>query len=405
MLRPTEPMEVVMPGPGDVLELIRERGALTRGDVLEITGLSRMTVATRIDALLDAGLIIESGTARVAAGRPSRRLEFNTAHAHVIAASVDTTHTTVALADLAGRVLLEDRVQMAVADGPDQTLDAIAQHSTQLLLRAGITQDDVAAIALSIPGPVDPDTERPSQPPIMPGWDAYPIPDHLKDALGVSVLVSNDADAAALGEQRAAHPDSRSLCFLKVSSGIGTGIVLGGRVYRGTDGGAGDIGHVKISGHGDLLCQCGSHGCLAAAASGRAVARALSDLGKPAASASDVGAYLAAGDPDATHLTQKAGRVIGEVVATVVSLLNPSEVVVGGMLASPALIAGVREVVYPRSLPRATRHLTISQSTLGEKATAVGLATMVVEREYSAAAVNTALIRLTSPTRLSLSGG
>lgn len=382
-----------MSGPGEVLDLIRERRAFTRGDVLDVTGMSRMTVATRIDALLEAGLIIESGTEKVTSGRPSRRLEFNTAHAHVIAANVDTTHTTVALTDLAGRVTAEERIEVAVADGPDATLNAIAEHAKLLLSQAGIRREDVAAIALSIPGPVDPDTERPSQPPIMPGWDAYPIPDHLHDALGVPVLVSNDADAAALGEQRAAHPESRSLCFIKVSSGIGTGIVLGGRVYRGTDGGAGDIGHVKIAGHDDLLCQCGAHGCLAAAASGRAVARALAELGKPASSASDVGTYLADGDPDAARLTQEAGRVIGEVVATVVSLLNPAEVVLGGMLASPPLLAGVRETLYPRSLPRATRHLSISQSTLGEKATAVGLAAMVVEREYSASAVNAALAR------------
>ncbi|MFB4349916.1 ROK family protein [Microbacterium sp. CR_7] len=382
-----------MSGPGEVLDLIRERRALTRGDVLDVTGMSRMTVATRIDALLDAGLIVESGTERVAAGRPSRRLEFNTAHAFVVSANVDTTHTTVALTDLAGEVVAGERIELAVADGPDRTLNAIAETAQSLLGREQVGRDRVAAIALSIPGPVDPDSDRPSQPPIMPGWDAYPIPDHLNGALGVPVLVSNDADAAALGEQRAAHPGSRALCFLKVSSGIGTGIVLGGKAYRGTDGGAGDIGHVKIAGHGDLLCQCGARGCLAAVASGRAVARALTDLGKPAASASDVGAYLADGDPDASRLTQEAGRVIGEVVATVVSLLNPSEVVLGGMLASPPLLAGVRETLYPRSLPRATRHLTISQSTLGEKATAVGLAAMVVEREYSAVAVNAALTR------------
>jgi predicted NBD/HSP70 family sugar kinase len=382
-----------MSGPGEVLDLIRERRALTRGEVLEITGMSRMTVANRIDALLESSLIVESGAEKGSAGRPSRRLEFNNAPAHVIAANVDTTHTTVALTDLAGAVIAEERVEVAVADGPELTLDTIAERARNLLARAGVARNRVAAIALSIPGPVDPDTERPSQPPIMPGWDAYPIPDHLGGALGVPVLVSNDADAAALGEQRAAHPDSRSLCFVKVSSGIGTGIVLGGRAYRGTDGGAGDIGHVKISGYGDRLCQCGAHGCLAAVASGRAVARALTQLGKPAASASDVGAYLAKGDPDAARLTQDAGRVIGEVVATMVSLLNPSQVLIGGMLGSAPLLAGVRETLYPRSLPRATRNLQVSQSTLGERATAVGLSAMVVEREYSASAVNAAFIR------------
>src|SRR5690606_35613537 len=138
-------------------------------------------------------------------------------------------------------------------------------------------------------------------------------------------------------------------CFIKVSTGIGTGIVIGGQVYRGTDGGAGDVGHVKLAGHADRQCQCGAFGCLAAVASGRAVAQALSELGKPASSGSDVGSYLAAGDADAARLTQDAGRVLGEVVAMIVSVLNPSDVVVGGMHASPPLLAGIRETLYPRS--------------------------------------------------------
>jgi predicted NBD/HSP70 family sugar kinase len=381
-----------MPGPGAVLELIREHRALTRGEVLALTGLSRMTVSARIDALLDAQLIVEQGTERVTGGRPSRRLEFNPDHATVITASVDTTHTTVSLTDLAGRVRAEQRVDVAVADGPGPTLDAITV-ATRALLEATPGTTRVAAIGISVPGPVDPDTGRLSQPPIMPGWDAYPISEHLAEALGVPVLVANDADAAALGEQRTAHAASRSLCFIKVSSGIGTGIVLGGQVYRGTDGGAGDIGHVKIAGYDDSVCQCGAHGCLAAVASGRAVAAALTALGKPAASASDVGTYLAAGDPDAGRLTQQAGRVIGEVVATVVSLLNPGDVVLGGMLASAPLLTGVRETLYPRSLPRATRHLTISLSSLGQHAATAGLAALVVDREYSASAVDAVLAK------------
>lgn len=381
-----------MPGPGHVLELIRHHRSLTRGDILEMTGLSRMTVYGRIDALLESGLVVENGSGRATGGRPSRHLEFNSAHSHLIVATVDTTHSTVAVTDLAGRVIDEDRIEVVVADGPDATLGAIVDHARLLLDRGGLRPDAVAGVGISVPGPVDPDTGRPSQPPIMPGWDAYPIPEHVGDQLGIPVLVANDADAAALGEQQHRHADSRSLFFLKVSSGIGAGIVLDGRVYLGTDGGAGDIGHVKLSG-ATALCQCGAHGCLASVASGRAVARALTERGKSAVSASDVGAYLSAGDPDAMRLVQEAGRTIGEVVATVVSLLNPDHLVVGGMLASAPLITGVRETLYPRSLPRATRHLTISQSALGERAGLVGLAALVVEREYSAAAVDVMLAR------------
>jgi len=379
-----------MPGPGDVLELIRHRGALTRGDLLEMTGMSRMSVYGRIDALLEAGLIVETGSDRGTGGRPSRHLEFNPGHASILVATVDTTHSTVAVTDLAGRVIDEERIAVVVADGPDATLAALVAGARRLLERTGVTA--VAGFGISVPGPVDPDSGRPSQPPIMPGWDAYPITEHLGEQLGVPVLVANDADAAALGEQRTSHPRSRSLFFLKVSSGIGAGIVLRGRVYVGADGGAGDIGHVKIAGE-TAVCQCGATGCLAAVASGGAVAHALTELGKPAASASDVGTYLAAGDHDASRLVQAAGRRIGEVVATVVSLLNPADLVIGGMLASTPLITGVRESLYPRTLPRATRHLTVSQSRLAARAAIVGLATMVVEREYSASTVDLLIAR------------
>ena len=380
-----------MPGPGDVLALIRSGRAVTRGDVLEVTGLSRMTVAGRIDALLAAGLVVENGTDRVTGGRRPRRLEFNTAHAPVVTATVETTHTTIAVTDLTGRIQHRRRIDLAVADGPARTLEAIAATAADLLDRAGIPIERLGGMGISVPGPVDPGTGRPSQPPIMPGWDAYPVPDHLYDALGTPVLVANDADAAALGEQRAGYPGARSLCLVKVSTGIGTGIVIGGQVYRGVDGGSGDIGHVRLAGHEDAVCQCGAHGCLAAVASGRAVARALTDLGKPASSGSDVGALLAQGDADAARLTQAAGRAIGDVMATVVCLLNPGEVVIGGALASVPLLTGVRETLYPRSLPRATRHLTVHLAALGEDAAAAGLAAMVVEREYSAAAVNALL--------------
>ena len=378
-------------GPGDVLELIRHGHARTRGEVLDATGLSRMTVAQRIDALLSAGLLVEGRLGEATGGRRPRNLRFNAGHARVVAASVDTTHTRVALTDLDGRVLADRDVDVAVTSGPDATLDALADAARALPggpdgLRA------VCGLGVSLPGPVDPDTGQPSQPPIMPGWDGYPVADHLATALpGVPVLTANDADAAAVGEHSAGHPGARALCLVKVSTGIGTGIVIDGRPYRGADGGAGDIGHVRLRSHADALCMCGAHGCLAAVASGRAVARALTDLGIPAESGRDVRALLAAGSPQAARLTQEAGRLVGEVMATVVSVLNPEVVVVGGALASAPLIAGIRETLYTLSLPRATRHLTLQLGRLGDHAPVVGLTRLVVEDRFSAAAVNARL--------------
>ena len=379
-------------GPGEILDLIRRGAVATRGDVLEATGLSRMTVTQRLDALFAAGLIVEGSTTGATGGRRRRSLAFNTSHAHVLVAAIDTTHTRIAVTDLGGAVLGDDSIDVAVEDGPSEVLDRIVAAMGALLGKLDLGADDLCGIGLSLPGPVDPETGRPSQPPILPGWDAYPIAEHLQAALpGVPVLTANDADAAAIGEYAAGHAATRSLLLVKVSTGIGTGIVIDGRSYTGADGGAGDIGHVRVSPRSDARCQCGMVGCLAAVASGRAVAAELTALGFPAHSGREVRDLLRAGNPEAATLTQQAGRHIGEVMATVVCLLNPEVVVVGGALASAALLAGMRETLYRLALPRATRHMALQLGALGEDAAVAGLTRLVVDQELAPEAVNAKL--------------
>lgn len=379
-------------GPGDVLELIRRARASTRGEILDMTGLSRMTVSQRVDALLDAELLVERGGGAATGGRRPRSLAFNAAHSRVLAATVETTHTRVALTDLDCRILADDQFDILVEGGPAGALDAIATAAASILEASGTRLADVCGMGISIPGPVDPMSGRPSQPPILPGWDAYPIADHMQAHFDlVPILAANDADAAALGEHTVGHSDRRALCLVKVSTGIGTGIIINGATYRGGDGGAGDIGHVRLREHAEARCQCGAYGCLAAVASGRAIAHQLTALGIPASSGRDVGRLLAAGNTDAARLTQDAGRLIGEVMATVVCVLNPEVVVVGGALASAPLLAGIRETLYSLSLPRATRHLALQLGQLGQDAAIVGLSRMVVDEQFSAAAVNARL--------------
>jgi predicted NBD/HSP70 family sugar kinase len=349
-----------------------------------------MTVSQRIDALLAAGLVTEGQTQEATGGRRARSLRFNVEGGTVLVAAVDTTHARVALTDLGGTILDHDDVAVAVEHGPEETLGAIVDAAHRLL-GSNLPPDRICGIGISVPGPVDPTSGRPSQPPIMPGWDGYPVAEHLRDALhDLPVLTANDADAAAYGEFTTGFPGARALALIKVATGIGTGIVIDGSTYRGTDGGAGDIGHVRLR-DVDAVCQCGARGCLAAVASGRAIAARLTELGQPAHSGRDVGALLRAGNPDAAGLTQEAGRLIGEVMATVVCVLNPEVVVVGGALASAPLLAGMRETLYRLSLPRATRHLTLQLGRLGEDAAVVGLTRMVVDREFSPAAVNARL--------------
>lgn len=379
-------------GPGDVLDLIRAGSARTRAELAELTGLSRMTIAQRVDALRDARLIREAGAARSSGGRRAARLEFNVEVASVVTIAAETTHARVALTNLAGEILTADDVEVAVEVGPERFLATMRDAVDGMLTKHKTPASAVCGIGLAIPGPVDPASGRPSEPPIMPGWDAYPVAEHLADALGIGpVIVENDANAMALAEQTARYPECTSLTFVKVSTGIGTGVVIDGSIYQGVDGGAGDIGHVRLPEHSEALCQCGARGCLAAVASGRAVASELARLGIAASSGRDVGALLAGGQPDALRLTHEAGRLLGEVMATVVCLINPGVLVIGGALASTPLISGLRESLYPLSLPRATRHLDVHLSELGADATTIGMARRVVNHVFAPERVNGAL--------------
>ena len=379
-------------GPGEVLDLIRHGHASTRGEVLEVTGLSRMTVSQRLDALLTAGMIVEGDTTEATGGRRRRSLQFNTHQSRALAVAVDTTHTRIALTDLGGAVIAEDEIDVSVDAGPSVVLDRIATTLAALLDKHSVGPEHLCGVGLSLPGPIDPDSGRPSQPPILPGWDAYPVAEHLRAGLpGVPVLTANDADAAAFGEYATGFAGVRSLCLVKVSTGIGTGVVINGRSYTGADGGAGDIGHVRVWPLSETRCQCGSQGCLAAVASGRAVAAELTELGIAAASGRDVRDLLRAGNVEAAELTQRAGRRIGEVMATVVCVLNPQVVLIGGALASAPLLAGIRETLYRLALPRATRHMTLQLGDLGEDAAIAGLTRLVVDHEFSPDAVNAKL--------------
>ena len=225
----------------------------------------------------------------------------------------------------------------------------------------------------------------------MPGWDGYDITgrlaraftDHASGPAGTPVLVDNDANLMAYGEQRAGYADCSAFALVKVSTGIGAGVVVGGSIYRGTDGGAGDIGHIRVPQGAQALCKCGSYGCLAAVASGGAVARRLAEAGVPAASGSDVRDLLVAGHPGATALAREAGRVVGDVLATVVTLLNPGVLMIAGDLAGTPFLTGVRELLYQRALPRSTAHLDVVTSKLGERAGLVGAGALVVEHLYA----------------------
>ncbi|MEU0032848.1 MULTISPECIES: ROK family protein [unclassified Streptomyces] len=389
---------------GDLLQLIRSGRANTRADLQRATGLSRSTIGQRLDLLNGAGWLRHT-TGTSTGGRPSHRIDFDRAHASIIAVDLETRHAHAAVLDLSGNILAETTAALDITHGPEEVLDQLARWIPDLIAAAGVEPTRVCGIGLSVPGPVDWEIGRIVEPPIMPGWDRYPIRERLQQAYAehvgphmedgpIPVFVDNDANLMALAEQQANHRDCSAFVLVKVSTGIGAGVVINDAVYRGIDGGAGDIGHIRLHDRPDALCMCGSHGCLAAVASGRALARQLTTMGQQTSSGSDVKRLLTEGNPDAINLARAAGRRVGEVLVTVVTLLNPGVLMLAGDLSGAPFVTGVRELIYQRAMPRNTANLQIVTSRLGDHAGLIGAAAMVTDVLYSPARADARLERL-----------
>ncbi len=378
---------------GHIFNLFREQRVQTRRELIALTGLARSTVTQRVDALLAAGFLREEGVNESAIGRRPKRLVPDYEPKTILAADLGATHGRLAVLDGSGRILAETAVESRIDNGPVEVLGRTVGHWKELLHQADRSAGSVCGLGLGVPGPVDVTTGRLTQPPIMPGWDAYPIRDFLANYFDAAVFVENDANLMALGESLQVYPQLPSLLFVKVATGIGAGLVLDGRIYDGFDGGAGDIGHAKVSAAEGKRCNCGAEGCLAAVSSGAALARQLAAKGHSAGSSRDVVRLVQEGNGDAISATRDAGRVLGEVLATSVSLLNPAALVLGGDMALTYehFLTGVREVLYSRTQPLAIRRLHVGTSQLGDQAGIVGAAVLVREQVFSAAAVDRAL--------------
>ena len=371
-------------GLGEVLGLFRTQRSLTRADVMQLTGLSRSTVNQRLDALLTAALVVPSGEGSPTGGRPASRFTFNGDRGVLLVADIGATGMRTALCNLRGEVSAESELAIDVAVGPQKVLSAADEMFTRLLADAGRSATEVHGIGIDVPGPVDFDSGQVVSPPIMSGWDRYDIPGWFAGRYGCPVLVDKDVNAMAFGEQRTAYPEIRQLLMLKAGTGIGAGMILGGEVYRGADGAAGDIGHVQVTVDGaesEPVCRCGNTGCVEAYAGGWALVRDLRAAGHDVTTVDDAVNLIRTGDVTAVRLARRAGRILGHAIADAVSLFNPGVVVIGGQLAriEEQLFAGIREMVYRRSLPLATRKLQIVASTLGTRAGLVGLALLLAD--------------------------
>lgn len=377
--------------PGQLLRLLRTGQATSRSDLVTLTGASRSTVSLRVEQLITAGFVAEGGRASSTGGRPARLLAFRRDAGCVLAVDLGVTSVDVVLTDLVGTPLALATDAIHVADGPVAVLGRVLALADQLLAEAGLTRADIRAAGIGLPGPVEFATGRPVHPPVMPGWHDYPVPEFFAD-LDCPVLVDNDVNVMAAGEL-AAGAGSADFLVVKVGTGIGCGIVLDGRVYRGSAGSAGDIGHIYVPDERRVLCSCGNENCLEALAGGAALARDAAAAGLAVREGRDVVDLAAHGDPTALALVRASGRRLGEVLAGLVNFFNPHRIVIAGGIAHAGnpLLAGIREAVYRRSLPLAARTLDISLSTLGDRAGQVGAARMAIEAYLLPARVDAAI--------------
>jgi predicted NBD/HSP70 family sugar kinase len=227
----------------------------------------------------------------------------------------------------------------------------------------------------------------------MPGWDGFSIPGWFASRYSAPVLVDNDVNIMARGEHWMHWRDTEHFLLIKVGTGIGCGIVADGQIHRGARGAAGDIGHVRATQSADVVCRCGNVGCLEAVAGGQALADRLTEAGEQASGSRDVVRLVQQGNAGAIRMVRDAGRTLGEVLAGTVNFFNPAVIVVGGDIAEAhaQLLAGVREGIFSRSLPLATRDLRIVPCRLGDRAGVIGAAIMVIEHVLSPGAVDRSL--------------
>jgi glucokinase-like ROK family protein len=369
------------------VDLIRFAGkGLSRTDLAEEMGLTKAAVTIIVNDLISYGLIIETESRTTSSGRPPVVLEINPSHGLVAAIDMGALHLSVALGDFSARILEEVEVPFRIDNGPEVCLKKSDTILRELLEKRGFTPSDLLGIGLGVPGPVIAEQGMVMAPPIMPGWDRFPIRTRLESQWKTAITLNNDAELGALGEWAyGAGRGEKNLAFIKVGSGIGAGLIINQQIYGGTTGSAGEIGHLTVDENGPL-CNCGNHGCLEAFAGGHAIASQarklvasgkrtlLSEKSIDSITAHDVAEAARRGDLPAQEILKRSGTYIGIAIAGLINLINPSTVIIGGGVAQVGdlLTAPIRQAVRQRSLRASEHGVKITTAMLGRRSSLIG---------------------------------
>jgi predicted NBD/HSP70 family sugar kinase len=369
-----------------VLGLLRQAGPISRAELARRSNLSRSTVSSIITALLASNLVRETGVGSSQGGRRPILIEFNYQSSFVLGIELADTRLTVLLTDLAATVIRRAQCPLDIAAGPDSGLLQVVALVEDVLSVAGIARHTIIGAGVGVPAPLAFATGRPIAPPVMPGWHDVPLRTLIENALGIPTFVENDANLGALAEHRWGSARGwQNVAYLYLgSAGVGCGLILEGRLYRGDTGSAGEIGHVLVDEDGPA-CGCGASGCLEALIGAPALLSRARATGLDCERIEDLVALGHAGDPRAAAVLNAAGNYLGIAVASILNMINPGCVVVGGVLAAAGhlLLEPLRATLRQRSLPVAVEHVEIRTGALGPDVVAIGAVSIVVQHAFS----------------------
>ncbi len=364
-----------------LVDTLRRRGSASRAELARLTGLSRSTVSTLVADLQTGGLVVEHADARPPGrdrppqqGRPPTLLALDRSAGLVLGIDFGHEHVRVAIADLSRTILAERVRELDVDRSAQRALDVAVKLAGEVVVAAGVEGDRILGAGVGLSGPIDVDAGTVHAGKILPSWAGVRPVDELGERLGLRVHLDNDANVGALAEVTlGAGIGARDAIYLMVSGGVGAGLILGGELYRGSRGTAGELGHVLVDESGPI-CRCGNRGCLEMMAGGNAIIGLLRPSHGDDLTLDEVMALVAGGDSGARRAIADAGRILGRSVAAIVNAFNPELVIVGGAVsaAGDVLLDPMREAVDRYAILSAAADVRIASGVLGDRAEVLG---------------------------------
>lgn len=371
-----------------VLDLIRfTREGISRADIARQLGVSRSAISHVVSEFMEQGLVIERDVGASAGGRRPVLLGMNGKLGYLVGIDLGASHGQVIISDFAAQVVAEQNRSLDITLGPEECMATMESMASAMLRQNGISVRQIRAVGISVPGPVIQSQGMVLAPPIMPGWSGFPIRGYFESLWQCPVVLGNDAEFGALGEWVfGAGMGESYVVYIKVGTGVGAGFVINGRIYRGVNGSAGEIGHITLVEDGPR-CKCGNRGCLEALSGGGAIAQraiqavkngehtTLAEIAKrKTITTMDVAAAARRGDLVAQKIIHDAGEYLGMAVSNLINLFNPGVVIIGGGVAQigDLFLEPMRVFARKNSLRASSQSVRITAAMLGNRSTALG---------------------------------